>query len=155
LVVFEKVGAGSAFRRKPRLPPCIEPRLDIKYEVRNALRHLLEDAVGVDDPVFCVVGVRILHDDDGAAMLYLVVVKGVPVFEGKLDVLAEETDVLLSEVLVLVVVLLLEQLLLELVCADPREELQLEPATLVDHVLEAQLDLLYHVLRVCLQVPEL
>ena len=62
---------------------------------------------------------------------------------------------MLGQLLVLVVVLLPQQLLLQLVRADPREEFQPEFAAQVDHVLKVQLDLLHYPLGVRLQLPEL
>lgn len=88
-------------------------------------------------------------------MLYFILIKGVLIVQRYLYVFAEEAHVLLSEVLVLVIVLLLQQLLLQLVGANPREKLHPEFATLVYHILKVQLYLLDHVFAVGLQVAEL
>ncbi len=88
-------------------------------------------------------------------MLDFIEFKGVLVVDGDLYIFAKEPHVLLGEVLVLVIVLFFEQLLLELVGADPREKFHSEFATLVYHVLEVQLYLLHYAVGVCLQVAEL
>ena len=88
-------------------------------------------------------------------MLDFIKFKRVLVIHGNFNIFAEEAHILLSEVLLLVIVLFLEQLLLELVGANPREKLQLEFATLVYHVLEVKLYLLDYAVRVGLQVAEL
>ena len=106
--------------------------------------------VGIDDSILSIMAIGVLHDDDGAAVFDLVLLKRILVIYGDFYVLAEETHVLLSEMLVLVIVLFLEQLLLELIGSDPGEKLQLELATLVDHIFKVELNLLYYVFRVCL-----
>jgi len=92
--------------------------------------------------------IGILHDDNGATVFYLVLFKRILVIHGNFYVLTEETHVVLSEMLVLVIVLFLEQLLLELVSSDPGEKLHLELAPLVDHVLKVKFDLFYYVFGV-------
>lgn len=113
-----------------------------------------EEAVGIDDSLFCVVGIGVFHDDDGAAIFDLVEVKGIFVLLGKFDVLVKETDIVLCEVLVLVIIFLLDQLLLELVRPDPGEELHSEFPTLEDQVVEMQLHLLNCLLRVRLKIAK-
>lgn len=92
--------------------------------------------------------IGILHDHNGATVFYLVLFKRILVIHGDFYVLTEETHVVLSEMLVLVIVLFLEQLLLELVSSDPGEKLHLELAPLVDHVLKVKFDLFYYVFGV-------
>ena len=77
VVVFEEVGAGGAFCGEPRLPGGVESRLHIEYEVGDGLRDVLEYAVRVDDSVFGVALVAVFDYDDGAAVLYFVLVERV------------------------------------------------------------------------------
>jgi hypothetical protein len=72
---------------------------------------------------------------------------------GKFDVLAEESDVILGEMLVLIVILLLDKNLLQFTCPNPREKLDFESTALVDVILESQFHLLYLALRVSFAVP--
>lgn len=64
--------------------------------------------IGIDDSILSIVAIGILHDDDCAAVLYLVLLKRILVIHGDFYVLAEETHIMLSEMLVLVIVLFLE-----------------------------------------------
>jgi hypothetical protein len=104
--------------------------------------------VGIDDSILSIMAIRILHDDDCATVLYLVLFERILVINRNFYVLTEESHIMLSEVLVLVIVLFLQQLLLELVSPDPGEKLHLELATLIDHVLKVEFNLFYYVFGV-------
>lgn len=153
LVALEKIGAGGALSRQLRALPRVQPRLHIEQQIGDFLGCFLEYLVGVDDSVLLVVGVGVGHDDDGGAGLDLVVLEEILLFLGELHVLAEEPQVLLVEVRVLVVELFLNEQLLELARADPGEELELELPPVEDLVLEAHLYLLHLPLRLRLHVP--
>lgn len=98
-------------------------------------------------------GVGVGHDDDGGAGLDLVVLEEILFLFGELHVLAEEPQVLLVQVRVLVVEFFLDEQLLELARADPGEELELELPPVEDLVLEAHLYLLHLPLRLRPHVP--
>lgn len=64
--------------------------------------------VRVDDSIFSIVGIGILHDDYGAAMLNLILIKRVLVFECYFNILAEKANVLLCEMFMFIIILFLD-----------------------------------------------
>jgi hypothetical protein len=111
MVAFEKIGA---LERQFGALACVQPRLHIEQQIGDFLRCFLEYLVRVDDSVLFVVGVGVGHDDDGGAGLDLVVLEEIFLLFGELHVLAEEPQVLLVQVRVLVVDFFLDQQFLEL-----------------------------------------
>ena len=97
-------------------------------------------------------GVGVFGDDEGAAVVDLVVLEAAFVLLVELDVLVEEADVVLGEVFVLVIVFFFDEAAFELPGAQPREELHLEASACKDLILENELNLLHYPLAVCAHV---
>jgi hypothetical protein len=112
LVVLKKVCARGAFGGELGPLACIEASLNIEDKIGDLLRYLLEDLIRIDDSIFEIVGVRVLHDDDGAARLDLIEVKEALVLLAELDVLEEESNVVLGEVSMLIIEFLFDKKLL-------------------------------------------
>ena len=108
--------------------------------------------IGVDDSFLDIVGIGVLNNEEGAAVLDLVVFKAAFVLLVELNVLVEEADVVLGEVFVLVIVFFFDEAAFQLPSAQPREELHLEASACKDLILENELNLLHHPLAVCAHV---
>jgi hypothetical protein len=131
----------------------VESRLHVENEVGKFWWTLLIDLIGVYDSILLIFRIGVFLDYDGASTLNLVELKRILVLLREFNILAKESDVVVPEVLVFIIISFFDELLLNLACSDPGEKLHVEFAAQVDHILEMDIVLLHLVLTFCLQVP--